>query len=408
MILYKNISEVLTLSPAHSKDGRNLLAEDLGLLKNHSIVFDQEKIHWIGQLSDLPDHFKILEVYDLSGHVLTPELVDSHTHLVFSGNRAFEYVMRLNGADYQEIANNGGGILATTKATRSASFDDLFESSVKKINEIYAYGVGTIEIKTGYALNFEGELLSSQVIDALKKHFSPKVQIIRTTMAAHALPPEYNNTKDYLKEVVFPLMDKLVKENLVDQADIFHEKGYFSGEDLFSFIQHCQSLGLPFKLHADEFNDNGGAVTAAKFNALSADHLLSCKKESLLTLANSQTIATLLPGTGFFLGKQQADAQTLLQSGAKVAIASDFNPGSCHMDNLLFCASMAAPQYKLNIAQLWSAITLNSSHALGLKDQGAIMTGLRPRFSLFACDQASEITYSWGKNLCAKLPHLNV
>lgn len=408
MILYKNLNQILTLSGAHQKDGRHLLPEDLSLVEDGAIVFDSQKIHWVGSTKDVPSNYHFDQIFDLSGFVLTPELVDSHTHLVFAGNRAQEYSMRLNGADYQEIAAAGGGILASTKATRAASFEQLFESAKLRIEEINAYGVGTIEIKTGYSLTHQGERLVSEVINALKDYFAPRVQIIRTSMAAHALPKEFETTSQYMKSVVIPLLEELVKDDLIDQADIFHERGYFDNNDLDLFIKTCKSLNLPFKLHADEFHDNGGAVTAAKNQALSADHLLSSTKESLTTLAQSQTVATLLPGTGFFLGKPQADAQTLLNAGAKVAIASDYNPGSCHVDNLLLCASLAAPHYKMNICQLWAAMTLNSAHALGLKSQGALKPGLSPRFSLFKCDQLSEITYSWGKNLASPLPHLNL
>lgn len=408
MILFKNLAQILTLAPAHLKDGRNLLPADCGIIDSGAIIFDQNTIHWVGKSSEIPTSFSIEHSFDLAGHVLTPELVDSHTHLVFAGNRANEYTMRLNGADYQEIATAGGGILASTTATRSASFEELFDSGKKRIKEISSYGVGTIEIKTGYALTLEAEYLVSQVIDALKKYFAPDIQIINTSMAAHALPKEFKSTKDYMESVVVPLLKKLKEDHLVDQADIFHEKGYFNDEDLELFIMACKNLNIPFKLHADEFNDNGGAVSAATHGALSADHLLSSTQDSLKILANSQTVATLLPGTGFFLGKPQADAQFLLNSGAKVAIASDFNPGSCHVDNLLLCASIAAPHYKMNIAQLWAAITLNSAHALGLTSQGALIKGLRPRFALYKCPQLSEITYSWGKNLATKLPHLNL
>lgn len=407
MILFKNLNQILTLDIAHQKDGRHLFEQDLGLINHAAVVFDQDKIIWVGSCNDVPQNLKIDQSFDLKGHVLTPEIVDSHTHLVFAGNRADEYTMRLNGHDYQDIARAGGGILATTIATREASFETLFETGKKRIEAIHTYGVGTIEIKSGYALTFDGEKLVAEVIDALKKHFSPHVNIVRTSMAAHALPKEYSNTADYMHEVVLPLLDELTTEGLIDQADIFHEKGYFNDDDLDQFIQSCKKLNLPFKLHADEFNDNGGAISAASNQALSADHLLSSKKESLISLAQSDCVATLLPGTGFFLGKKQADAQTLLQAGAKVAIASDFNPGSCHMDNLLLCASLSAPIYKMNLTQLWAAITLNSSHALGLRSQGAIKQGLAPRFSLFKCEQLSEITYSWGKNLATRLPHLN-
>lgn len=408
MILFKNISQLIGLKGAHKKDGRNLVPEDLGLIENAAIVFDDKKIHWVGAQTDLPKDFKVDEEYDLTGKTLTPEIVDSHTHLVFAGNRADEYVMRLNGADYQEIANTGGGILSTSRATRTASEHELFELALPRVERLYSYGIGTIEIKTGYCLNFEQEYLCSRVIDRLKKHFSPKIQIINTSMAAHALPTEYSSSKDYIQEVVLRLLNKLKEDDLVDQVDIFHEKKYFDATDVRTVFEHCQKLGLDFKLHADEFHDNGGAVLAAEYGALSADHLLSCKESSRKVLASSNTVATFLPGTGFFLGKPQANAKDFLNEGAKVSLASDYNPGSCHVDNLLLIASVIAPHenYKLNTAQLWSAITLNAAHALGLKKQGCLLPGQKPRFALFNVPKASEITYSWGRNFACPLPHL--
>lgn len=408
MILYKNISQLIGLKGAHEKDGRNLQPEDLGLIENAALVFDDEKIHWVGPQAELPTDLHIDERYDLTGKTLTPEIVDSHTHLVFAGNRSDEYVMRLNGADYQEIANAGGGILSTARATRAASEEELFELALPRVERLYSYGVGTIEIKTGYCLNFEQEYMCSRVIDRLKKHFSPKVQIINTSMAAHALPSEYPDSKQYIQEVVLRLLNKLKEDDLVDQVDIFHEKKYFDAEDVRVVFEHCQKLGLGFKLHADEFHDNGGAVLAAEYGALSADHLLSCEEKSRKILAKSDCVATLLPGTGFFLGKPQANAKSFLADGAKVSLASDYNPGSCHVDNLLLIASVIAPHenYKLNIAQLWSGITLNAAHALGLKNQGSLIQGQKPRFALFNVPKASEITYNWGRNFALPLPHL--
>jgi len=259
--------------------------------------------------------------------------------------------------------------------------------------------VGTIEIKSGYGLNFEKEYEISRLIHDLKNIVRTDIQIINTFMAAHAVPKEYPNSYQYMKEVVLPLLDTMAEEQIIDCVDIFHEQNYFSDEDVISLFERAQRLGIPVKMHADEFNDNGGAQLATRFKALSADHLLKTSKEGIKALAASDTVATLLPGTGLFLGKTQADARALLDAGAKVAIASDFNPGSCHCDNILLIASLAAPMYKMNVAELWSAITLNAAHAVGLKNQGAIIEGLRPRFTVFNTDNIARVSYNWGKNL---------
>jgi imidazolonepropionase len=402
MKCFKNFNQIITLKNALEKDGRNILPEDLSIQKNASIVFDNDKILWIGNYLSIPEQYKKIETHDFSGHILTPELVDSHTHLVFAGNRSFEYSLRLNGADYEEIANAGGGILSTMEQTITASFDELFNSAVERVERIYSYGVGTIEVKSGYGLTIESERKISKVIAKLKEHFKGKVQIYNTFLAAHAVPSSFKSSKDFLNKVVIPLLEELHKDNIIDFVDIFHEKNYFDLEDSKLLFDTASKLGYPVKIHADEFNDNGGAKLATDYNALSADHLLCTSDKGIEALANSNTVATLLPGTAFFLGKKLAPAKKFLDKSCKVAIASDYNPGSCHCDNLLLIASLCAKSMNFNIAQLWSAITLNSAHALGIKDQGAIVEGLKPRFSIFNCKSVDEITYSWGRNFAVR------
>ena len=403
MIVFRNISQIVSLQSAHQKDGRNLQPEDLSLINDGAIAFDKEKIVWVGRDSELPDNFSNFTHKNMTGITITPELVDAHTHLVFGGDRATEYTMRLNGATYEDIAEAGGGILNTMSGTNSISMQSLFEISSQRIESIAAYGVGTIEIKSGYGLNYAKELEISQLIHRLKKKFSPRIQIKNTYMAAHAIPSEFKSSCDYMDSVVLPLLKDLSKNNIVDAVDIFHEVGYFNNEDVTKLFNLAKELNIPFKSHADEFHDNKGALLAAQMGALSADHLLRTGSDGIKALSNSSTVAMLLPGTGMFLGKPQADARAFLDSGCKVAIASDYNPGSCHCDNLLLLASLAAPLYQLNIAELWSAITLNSAHALGAYDQGAIKENLIPRFSFFKASSVDYITYNWGKNLSLPL-----
>lgn len=399
---FRNFSQIVTLQKSYEKDGRNLLPEDLSIIENSSIIFDSEEIVWVGKDKDLPSEFQNVPFESFEGKTLLPELVDSHTHLVFGGDRSSEYSMRLNGADYQEIANSGGGILSTMKATNSATPEELYNSAVERIERIYSYGVGTIEIKSGYGLTYEKEKEISLVIDRLKEHFKGRVQISNTFMAAHAVPKEFSTSNEYIQSVVIPLLKDLSELGIIDAVDIFHEAGYFDEIDTQQLFDVAAFLNIPVKSHADEFQDNKGAILAAKNNALSTDHLLCTESDGIEALANSDTVATLLPGTGFFLGKPQANAKSFFDAGVKVAIASDYNPGSCHCDNVLLVASLAAPTYKMNIAQLWSAITLNAAHALNLKDQGALVPGLRPRFSIFDVSNIDRVTYHWGVNLCIR------
>jgi imidazolonepropionase len=400
---WTHLNEIVTLKNAFSKNGKGLVPEDLSIIKNGAIVFDENKILWVGETSKFPDQYRNI-ARNMSGHVLTPEIVDSHTHLVFGGDRAQEYADRLNGKSYEEIAKRGGGILFTMKQTNDASAEDLFESACKRIERLHSYGIGTIEIKSGYGLNFDKEYELALVIDRLKKKYSPVVQIFNTYLAAHDVPKNFSSSKDYLTEVVIPLLEKLAPLKVIDAVDIFHEKNYFNDEDVRLLFERSRSLGIPRKIHADELNDNGGAKLAQSFEALSADHLLKISDEGIMALAQSNTVATLLPGTAFFLGKPLAPARKILDGGARVAMASDYNPGSCHCDNLLLIASMAAAQLKMNQAEVWAAITLNGAAALNLTNQGALIPGMRPRFSLFKVESLSHITYNWGRSFSVTLP----
>jgi imidazolonepropionase len=404
MKIYRHLNEVVTLKGAKEKDGRYLLPEDLSIVSDAAVVMCGDNIEWVGKTESIPTEYDGVRSFNLQGHVLTPEIVDSHTHTVFGGDRAQEYCDRLNGVSYEEIAKRGGGILLTMNKTNFSLLEDLFNQACERINRIHSYGVGTIEIKTGYGLNFEKEYELSLLIDRLKKHFSPKIQIFNTFMAAHDVPKTYKSSSDYLEAVVLPLLEKLAPLNIIDAVDIFHEKNYFSDSDVKVLFERAKKLGIARKSHADELNDNGGAALAAKYDALSADHLLKISDEGIKALSQSSTVATLLPGTAFFLGKPLAPAKKMLDAGLKVAIASDYNPGSCHCDNLLLISSVAAAQLKINQAQMWAGMTLNAAHALNLTQQGAIIPGLKARFSLFQAESLSHISYNWGRNLTATLP----
>ncbi len=404
MKVYRRVSQVLTLQGAAAKGGRHLAPADLGIIDDAAIAFDAERIHWVGADAELPPEFRQANAYDLRGHVLTPALVDSHTHLLFGGDRASEYAERLNGVDYQAIAARGGGILFTMQKTLSLSEDELFELGKERLERISSYGVGALEMKTGYALTLEGELRCLRAMKRLKAHFRGKLRLFSTYLGAHAVPKDFASSADFLKKMVLPTLEQAAGEKLVDGVDIFHEQGYFSSADAQELFSAAQRLGISTRIHADEFQDNGGATLAATHGSLSADHLLRTGAEGIKALANSGTVATLLPGTAFFLGKPLANARGLLDAGAKVALASDYNPGSCHCDNVLMLAALSAPSLRLNLAELWAAITLNAAHALGFTDQGALVAGHRPAFSLFKADNLAQITYAWGRNLAVTAP----
>jgi imidazolonepropionase len=401
--VYKNISEILTLQGAHEKDGRKLLPEDKKIISQGAVVFNNDEILWVGPEKELPNEYDSAKSVDMAGAVLTPEIVDSHTHLVFGGNRSFEYSMRLDGKSYVDIAEAGGGILNTMKGTNEATKDALLHIGRERIKRLQSYGVGTIEIKSGYGLNYEKEKELSLVIDQLKKEFAPKVQIVNTYMAAHAVPKSFEDSRAYLDEVVISLMKELAPMGVIDCVDIFHEVGYFDYSDTEYFFKEAKKLNLKIKSHADEFNDNKGAILAAQYGALSTDHLLCTGDDGIEALANSNTVANLLPGTGFYLGEEQVKARKFLDAGVKVGIGSDYNPGSCHWDNVLMIASMSAMTYGMNSCELWAAITYNAAAAIGVERQGVIAQGMKPRFTKFNIPSIAEITYGWGKNFAEEL-----
>lgn len=404
MKVYRNLSQIVTLKSAYEKDGRHLVPADLSLILGGAIAFDESNILWVGEDKHLPPEYQSMVSVNCAGFVLTPGLVDSHTHLVFAGNRAREYAERLNGADYQTIAKNGGGILHTMTKTLAASEEELFLLGIERLERMLHYGLKTVEVKSGYALTQEGELRLLRVAARLKKHFKTKLTLVSTYMGAHAVPMSYKSSEDFLTQVVLPTMHEGHAQGLIDCVDVFHERGYFSTQDVVRIFSAAHALNIPCKIHADEFQDNHGAELAADHGALSADHLLNVSAAGIAALANSTTVATLLPGTAFFLGKDPPRARAMLDAGCKVAVASDYNPGSSHVDNLLLVASIAAPTLKLNQAELWSAMTLNAAAALGLKNRGALVPGLVPSFSLFKAEDVAEITYNWGVSLSHPLP----
>jgi imidazolonepropionase len=399
--VYKNLNQILTLENALKKDGRFLSSDDLSIINNGAIVFDDKKILWTGTSDKIPKKYFNEIMFDLSGHCLTPALVDSHTHLIFGGDRSHEYAKRLNGFSYEEIRNAGGGISFTVKKTKEESDNILLQKSINHIEKMIHQGLRTIEIKTGYGLFLKDELRLLLIIEDLKKYFSKKVTIISTFMGAHAVPNGYTSTS-FLNEHVFPLIES--HHHLMDQVDIFFEVNYFDEKDVRALSNLAKKFNLPFKIHADEFTDLGGASLACELGALSADHLLGISESGIKALSKSKTVATLLPGTAMFLGKKMAPAQAMVKAGVKVAIASDFNPGSCHYPNLFKIASIATPTLKLNLCEMWSAITFNAAHALNLFDRGVIKEGFLPLFNLYKIDSIFKISYSWNEDFISSLP----
>ena len=395
------VRQLASLEGAWRKGGRGLDPADLSLIDGAAVAFDEREVLWAGPEAALPPALSDAEPVDCRGLVVVPEVVDCHTHLVFAGDRAGEHAMRLDGADYREIARRGGGILSTARATRAASEEGLLRSARGRIERIRSRGVGAVEVKSGYGLDREAELRISRVVGALRREYAGRVTVRSTFLAAHAVPPEAPGPGAYMEGTVLPLLEELARDGEArpDAVDVFHEEGYFGAAEAEALYRRARELGIPVKCHADEFADGKAAVLACRHGALSADHLLMTGEDGVEALASSPTVAVLLPGTCLFLGKGQAPGRRLLDAGCRVAVGSDYNPGSCHIDDVLLCAFLAAPLHRMNTAELWAAVTLNAAAALGLGGQGALVPGLAPRFSFFRADSLARVAYSPGRNL---------
>jgi len=396
LTLINNCSWVITLESAVSKEGKKLSPQDHTPVKNGAIIHDGQTILWVGKENTIPENFNsnIKFRKDMKGRVVTPGLIDCHTHLVFAGNRALEYVDRLNGRSYQDIADSGGGITYSSEQTNHADNEKLYQDAFQRLERLYQLGHCAVEIKSGYSLTLEGEINLCRIIHRLKQSFKDKISIHTTLMAAHAVPKN-SNADSYLDDVVLPSLKLAAAEQLIDSVDIFHEVGYFNQNHVEKLFTTATLLNIPRRIHADEFNNNNGAAIAKKFQCLSADHLLHVDHANASILADSQTVATLLPGTAFFLGKKLAPAKMLLDTGCAVAIGSDYNPGSCHWNDVFQIARMSAASLGLNTAQFWCSITYNGARALALNNFGAIKPGFKPKFLVWEAREPEDLLYDW-------------
>ncbi len=347
------------------------VSDTIQTMSNIEILIEGETIQEIGPTVDNAD-----EIIDCSGRLVTPGFVDPHTHPVFYKGREEEYTMRLAGASYQEIAENGGGILSSIKDVRNASEDELVERVKKRMTRFIKLGTTTVEAKSGYGLDTDSELKSLRVLDRVNRDHP--IDIIPTFLGAHAFPPEFSNDPDgYVDLLCDEMIPAVGEQGIAQYCDVFCEKRYFSVEQSRRILETGKTYGLIPRLHADEFEDSGAAELAAEVGAVSADHLMAVSSAGISALKNGAVTATLLPGTTFFLGKQSyAPAEKLTEAGISIALATDFNPGSSHLQSIPFMISLACSYLKLSVeeafrAATWqSAITLNVHHKVGSLEVG--------------------------------------
>ncbi|WP_288192563.1 imidazolonepropionase [uncultured Phyllobacterium sp.] len=368
-----------------------------GLIDAGAIGIEGDRISWVG--TAVPDDWKAVEVQDFGGRLATPALIDCHTHLVFGGNRAREFEMRLEGASYEEIARAGGGIVSSVKSTNGLSEDELVAQSLPRLDTLLAEGISTVEVKSGYGLNIEAELKMLRV--ARRLGTLRPVRIRTSYLAAHAVPPEYRGrADDYISEVVLPGLDAAHAEGLVDAVDGFCEGIAFSPAQITRVFDRAKALGIPVKLHAEQLSNLGGAKLAASYGALSADHLEYLDEDGARAMAAAGTVAVLLPGAFYALREEQAPpVKALRDAGARIAIATDCNPGTSPLTSLLLTMNMACTLFRLTAEEALAGATREAAHALGLQDDiGTITPGKRAEIAIWNAAQPAELCYRIGFN----------
>jgi imidazolonepropionase len=365
-----------------------------GLIEDAAVLIENGKIAWVGPSAEAPQEKAI----DCGGRLATPGLIDCHTHLVYGGNRAAEFEMRLTGVPYAEIAKRGGGIVSTVRATREASEDELVASGLKRLDSLLAEGVTTVEIKSGYGLDVATEVKMLRV--ARKLAGLRPVDVATTFLGAHTFPPEYKDDRaGYVKLVCDEALPAAAKEKLADAVDGFCEGIAFSVEETEQVFKAAKALGLPIKLHAEQLSNLGGAKMAARHGALSVDHIEYLDDDGVDAIAASGTVAVLLPGAFYYLReKQQPPVASLRSKNVPIAIATDLNPGSSPVHSLLSTMNMACVLFGLTPEEALMGVTANAARALGLRDRGQIAPAMKADLALWDAERPGDLAYPLGFN----------
>jgi imidazolonepropionase len=374
-------------------------AQPYGLVSDAALVIENEKIRWLGPRGDLPRDLQVLcsSEHDCEGALITPGLIDCHTHLVYGGDRAAEFEQRLQGASYEDIARRGGGIASTVRATREASSADLAQRSATRLRALMAEGVTTIEIKSGYGLALEHERKCLQVARSLAH--SHAVDVRTTFLGAHAVPPEFAGQSDAYVDSLLPMLQSLHDEGLVDAVDAFCEGIGFSLAQTARVFAWARALGLPVKLHAEQLSDSGGAQLAAGYDALSCDHLEWLSKQGAAAMAQAGTVAVLLPGAFYFLRETRLPPIGLLrQYQVPMALSTDCNPGSSPCTSLLLMLNMACTLFRFTPEEALNGVTRHAAQALGLADRGVLAPGMRADFVVWQVQHPAALAYAMGAN----------
>ena len=402
----KNISELIQTENTPRKWVAGKDMSKISTIKDAFVEYENGIITSFGSMSDWNgiEDWNNTEIIDAEGGMVFPSYCDSHTHLVFAASREGEFVDRINGLSYEEIANRGGGILNSAEKLQNATEDELYESAFSRLNNLIQMGTGAIEIKSGYGLTLDAELKMLRVIKRLKEN--TEVSIKATFLGAHALPKEYKDNKEgYMNLVIDEMLPQVAEEKLADYVDIFCEKGYFTVEDTIRLLEAASKLGIQAKTHVNQFNSIGGVEASVKLGALSVDHLEEMEEQDFEALKNSDCMPTILPSCSFFLGIPYGPAVKMMEKGLPVALATDYNPGSTPSGNMNFVSSLGCIQMKMTPEQVINATTINTAYAMGLeKELGSICIGKKA--NLFITKEISSysyLPYSFGENVIEKV-----
>ncbi|MBV8150649.1 MAG: imidazolonepropionase [Candidatus Eremiobacteraeota bacterium] len=377
-----------------------------GVIPDGALAVDGERIAWVGARNELPaaPERSAREVIDAGGRLVTPGLIDCHTHVVYAGNRALEFEMRLQGATYEEIANAGGGILSTVAATRTASFSDLVGDASRRLAQMVKNGTTTVEIKSGYGLDLETELRMLRVARELAVRFP--VDVHTTYLGGHAVPPEFvGRSDDYVTFMIETVLPEVASDGLAEAVDVFCERIAFTPQQARRLLSRARERGLGIKVHAEQLSNAGGALLAAEMGALSADHLEHATDKSLAAMAAAGTVAVLVPGASLFL-RDSGDppVEAMRRHGLRIAVATDCNPGTSPLVSLPLAMNLACTLYRLTPEEALRGTTVNAARALGIHQEvGALAAGLRADFVVWEAREPAELPYSIGENLVSSI-----
>lgn len=385
---------LLATCPAHGASG------EIGAIRNAALVWEDEAIRWVGPEPELPDIYREEEALDAGGRLVVPGLVDGHTHLAFAGWRADEFVRRLRGASYREIAEAGGGIAATVRATRDAAEEELLGRCRGFLREMARLGVTTVECKSGYGLEPETELRQLRVYRRLARE--GPLRIVPTFLGAHVVPPERREDREgYLDLLVRRLLPEVAEAGLARFCDVFVEEGAFTPDEARRLLTAARGLGLGLKLHVDQLADGGGAALAAELGAVSADHLECVSPEGIAALAGAGTVAVTLPFCALYLDQAPAPARRLIEAGVPVAVATDFNPGTAPSYHLPLALTLACLRQRMTPAETLRAATAHAARAVGMADEiGSLETGKKADFAVIDAPDVETWLYHARPNAC--------